>query len=254
MDKRKNRINSWKLPALAFVIIIGLLEAFVFVFKIKEIILPSPHNILISIITNWDILIKHTSITMFEALFGFIIGALIGILMAILFVYFSKTKQALYPYAIALKATPLYALAPLLVVWFGSGVFSKIVMSALVAFFPVLVNAVKGFTSIEQESYDLFRSLSASKWHIFTKLRFPHALPYIFTALKISTTLAVVGATIAEFTGSSIGIGHLIINASYYLETSLMFAGIVMISLAGVLFFYLINYVERRVVFWQRND
>src|SRR3989344_8838813 len=200
MDKRKNRINSWKLPALAFVIIIGLLEAFVFVFKIKEIILPSPHNILISIITNWDILIKHTSITMFEALFGFIIGALIGILMAILFVYFSKTKQALYPYAIALKATPLYALAPLLIVWFGSGLLSKIVMSALVAFFPVLVNAVKGFTSIEQESYDLFRSLSASKWHIFTKLRFPHALPYIFTALEISTTVAVVGATIAEFT------------------------------------------------------
>ncbi|MBS3137078.1 ABC transporter permease [Candidatus Woesearchaeota archaeon] len=254
MDKRKNRINSWRLPLLAFVVIIGIWEISTDVFNINKIILPDPYTILISIITNWNILIKHTSITMIEALFGFIIGTLIGILIAILFVYFSKAKQAFYPYAIALKATPLYALAPLLVMWFGSGIFSKIVMSALVAFFPILVNTVKGLTSVEQESYDLFRSLSASKWQVFTKLRLPNALPYIFTALKISTTLSVVGATIAEFTGSSMGIGHLIVNASYYLDTSLMFSGIVMISLAGVLFFYFVDYIEQKMVFWQKND
>jgi len=242
MDKRKNRINSWRLPLLAFVVIIGIWEISTDVFNINKIILPDPYTILISIITNWNILIKHTSITMIEALFGFIIGTLIGILIAILFVYFSKAKQAFYPYAIALKATPLYALAPLLV------------MSALVAFFPILVNTVKGLTSVEQESYDLFRSLSASKWQVFTKLRLPNALPYIFTALKISTTLSVVGATIAEFTGSSMGIGHLIVNASYYLDTSLMFSGIVMISLAGVLFFYFVDYIEQKMVFWQKND
>jgi len=242
------------LPLLTFVILICIWEFIDYVFQIREVILPNPHEILASVLANWGILIKHTSITMLESVFGFLIGSSIGVLTAILFVYSAKSKQALYPYAIALKATPLYALAPLLIVWFGSGLLAKIIMSALVAFFPVLVSAVKGFTSIEQESFDLLRSFSASKWQIFVKLRFPNSLPHLFPALKISTTLAVVGATIAEFTGASMGIGHLIVNASYYLDTSLMFAGIVMISLAGILFFYSIEFIERKVVFWQRTD
>lgn len=254
MHQRKNRLKISKLPIIAFLIIISLWEAIDYIFSIKEVILPNPHEILSSIIANWNILIKHTGITMFESVFGFIIGSSIGILIALLFVYSAKSKEALYPYAIALKATPLYALAPLLIVWFGSGLLSKIVMSALVAFFPVLVNAVKGFTSIEQESLDLVRSFSASKWQTFIKLRLPNSLPYLFPALKISTTLAVVGATIAEFTGASSGIGHLIVNASYYLDTSLMFAGIVLISLAGILFFYLIEFIEKKVVFWQKTE
>jgi len=254
MHQRKNRLKISKLPIIAFLVIVVLWEAFDYVFSIKEVILPNPHEILSSIVANWDILIKHTGITMFESIFGFIIGSSIGILIALLFVYSAKSKEALYPYAIALKATPLYALAPLLIVWFGSGLLSKIVMSALVAFFPVLVNAVKGFTSIEQESLDLFKSFSASKWQTFIKLRLPNSLPYLFPALKVATTLAVVGATIAEFTGASFGIGHLIVNASYYLDTSLMFAGIVMISLAGILFFYLIESMEKKVVFWQKTE
>jgi len=254
MYQRKNRLKIRKLPIIAFLVIVALWEAFDYVFSIKEVILPNPHEILSSIVANGDILIKHTGITMFESVFGFIIGSSIGILIALLFVYSAKSKEALYPYAIALKATPLYALAPLLIVWFGSGLLSKIVMSALVAFFPVLVNTVKGFTSIEQESLDLFKSFSASKWQTFIKLRLPNSLPYLFPALKVATTLAIVGATIAEFTGASFGIGHLIVNASYYLDTSLMFAGIVMISLVGILFFYLIEFIEKKVVFWQKTE
>ena len=115
-------------------------------------------------------------------------------------------------------------------------------------------SSVKGLMAIEPESLDLFRSLSASKLQILTKLRFPNALPYIFPSLKVATTLAVVGATIAEFTGASMGIGHLIVNSSYYLETSLMFAGILFISVAGVLFFYLINFIEKKVIFWEWCD
>ncbi len=254
MYKRKNRLKEWKYPILTFFIVILLWELIDFLFKIKEVILPNPHEILFSIIQNWNTLLQHTLITMSESVLGFLLGSIFGIFVALMFVYSHKSKKALYPYAIALKATPLFALAPLLVVWFGSGMLSKIVMSALVAFFPVLVNSVKGFSTIQQESFDLLRSFSASKWQTFVKLRFPNALPYIFQALKISTTLAVVGATIAEFTGASAGIGHLIVNASYYLNTSLMFSGIVMISLGGILFFYLVEYIEKKIVFWQREE
>ncbi|MCK4669833.1 MAG: ABC transporter permease [Nanoarchaeota archaeon] len=225
-----------------------------YIFQVKEIIIPNPHEIFYAIINNFSLLLNDTYITMLESVLGFIIGSGLGILIALLFTYSTTSKKALYPYAIALKATPLYALAPVLIIWFGNGIMSKIVMSGMVAFFPVLVNAIKGFTSIEPENIELFRSLSASKWQIFVKLRLPNALPYIFPALKIATTLAVVGATIAEFTGASQGIGHLIVNSSYYLETSLMFAGIIMISLAGILFFYLIDFLEKKLVFWQINE
>ncbi len=241
-------------PIVTFFMIVGIWQLIDFLLNIKEVIFPSPIEIYQSIIENYNVLLKHTSITMVESVLGFIIGASLGVACGILFVYSSKSKKSLYPYAIALKATPLYALAPLLVLWFGNGIMSKIVMSAMVAFFPVLVNAVKGFSSADQESLDLFKSLSASKLVTFSKLRFPSSLPYIFPALKTATTLAVVGATIAEFTGASSGIGHLIVNSSYYLDTSIMFAGIIFISIAGVLFFYFVEFIERRVVFWQNTD
>ena len=254
MHKGETRIKINILPAIVFMAILIVWELIDYIFKIKEIILPNPHEIFYAIINNFSLLIRNAYTTMLESVFGFIIGSLFGVLIAILFVYSKNSKKAIYPYAIALKATPLYALAPLLVIWFGNGMMSKIVMSAMVAFFPVLVSAVKGFSSIEQESLDLFRSLSASRWQIFIKLRLPNSLPYIFPALKIATTLAVVGATIAEFTGASGGIGHLIVNSSYYLETSLMFAAIIMISLGGILFFYLIEFIEKKAIFWQINE
>lgn len=254
MHKKKDRIDGFVYPFVTFISILIGWEIIDHVFNIQEIILPNPHEIFIATINNLPILLYDTYITMLESVFGFLIGSVLAILSAVLFIYSKNSKKAFYPYTIALKAAPLYALAPVLIIWFGNGIASKIVMSAMVAFFPVLVSSVKGFSSVEQEQIDLFRSLSASKWQIFKKLRFPSGLPYIFPALKIATTLSVVGATIAEFTGASEGIGHLIVSSSYYLETSLMFSGIFMISLGGILFFYLIQFIEKRVVFWQTVD
>lgn len=254
MYKTKNSLREITYPLTTFFIVLIVWQLMDFLFKIKEVILPNPLEILYQIVNNFGILISHTYITMCEAIFGFVVGSALALSTAILFVYSSKSKKALYPYAIALKATPLYALAPVLVVWFGNGMLSKIVMSAMVAFFPVLVGSVKGFTAIEPEALDLFKSFSASDTQIFSKLRFPSALPYILPSLKIATTLAVVGATIAEFTGATNGIGHLIVNSSYYLETSMMFAGIIFISIAGILFFYLIDLIEKKIVFWQAHD
>lgn len=254
MHTKTTRVKDVIFPAVTFISILVAWELIDYLFKIKNVILPNPHEIWYAITHNFSVLINDTYITMLESVFGFLTGSVLGIAIALVFVYSTTSKKALYPYAIALKATPIYALAPLLILWFGNGMMAKVVMSALIAFFPVLVSAVKGFTAVESESIDLFRSLAASKWNILLKLRFPSALPYIFPALKIATTLAVVGATIAEFTGASRGIGHLIVNSSYYLETSLMFAGIIMISLAGILFFYLVDFLEKKIVFWQRSE
>jgi NitT/TauT family transport system permease protein len=250
----KTKIKELALPVFTFVAIILGWELIDYVFSIREVILPNPHEIYFAIVENLSNLLYHTGITMAESVLGFVIGSVISILVAVMFTYSPTSKKAFYPYAIALKATPLYALAPLLVIWFGNGIWAKVVMSAMVAFFPVLITAVKGFSTIQEETLDLFRSLRASKLEIFLKLRVPNSLPYIFPALKIATTLAVVGATIAEFTGTTYGAGHLIVSASYYLETSLMFASIIMISLGGILFFFVIDRIEKRVVFWQKSD
>ena len=249
MHKRKFRLNI--LPFVIFVMVLIVWEAADYLLKIKEIILPNPHEILISIITNFNSLIFNASITLSEAILGFILGSLAAILIALSFVYVNNFKKAFYPYVIIIQATPVLALAPILILWFGTGLMSKVVMSALVAFFPVLVNAVKGFTAIEQEETDMFKSLSASEWQIFKKLRFPNSLKYIFPALKVSITFALVGAVIAEFTGASKGIGYLIVNSSYYLETSLVFAGIITVSVAGILLFYIFDWLEKKIVFWE---
>jgi NitT/TauT family transport system permease protein len=220
-------------------------------FNFNKIILPAPSDIFIAVKDNYSLLLKETCVTLFEAILGFLLGGLVAYLLAILFVHSQVIKDALFPYAIALKSTPLIAIAPLLVLWFGNGIISKVVMSALVAFFPVLVNSIRGMAVIDQEVLELMNSLSASRWQVFRKIRFYNSLGYLFSALKTSSSLALVGAVIGEFTGATRGIGHLITTSSYYLETPLMFAGIVMISIGGILFFWLLSFLESKIVFWE---
>ena len=250
MYSRKNRLKQWIAPALTFVLFISIWQLIDYLFGIRNIILPNPLEIFLIMVNNFSYLLDHTKLTAIEAISGFLLGSILGIASAILFTYSKLVKNSLYPYTIAFKAIPVIALAPLLIMWFGSGVTSKIVMAAIITYFPVLVGTVKGLSAVTKDHLDLFRSLSASNWNIFWKLRFPTSLPYLFPSLKISATFAVVGATIAEFTGASKGIGYIIVNSSYYLETTMMFAAIVMISIFGVLFFYLIDLLEKKIVFW----
>ena len=248
MHKRK--IKDLVLPSLVFIVVITIWQSVDYFFRIREIILPNPYEIFSESINSFSQLIFNTSITLFESIVGFFIAVVLSLVLATIFVYSKNTKNALYPYAIALKATPLYALAPLLIIWFGNGIFSKIIMASLVAFFPVLIGAVKGLDSIKEDYLDLFKSFNASKFQIF-KLRLKNSLPFLFPSLKVASTLAVVGATIAEFTGSTLGIGHLIVTSSYYIDTSLMFSAILFVSLGGILLFYSIDLIEKKAVFWK---
>ncbi|MEK6887765.1 MAG: ABC transporter permease [Candidatus Aenigmatarchaeota archaeon] len=250
----KRRLEVVFIPALFFIGLLLVVEAIVFLLNIPEYLFPRPTRVFLDIISSFNSLMWHTSITMAEAVAGYIVGNILGFVTAVIFAHYKTIERGFYPYAIALKTTPIIAIAPLLVLWFGTDVGSKIAASAIICFFPILVNTVKGLKNIDDVALDLFRSLSATRWHIFTKLRLPNALPYIFSALRISTGLAVVGAIVGEFVGANKGIGYVILISTYHLETVRMFAAISMVAFGGVLFFLLVSFIEKKVLFWQKSQ
>ena len=251
MLKRNARIKKLLPPLVLLLLFIGVWEVSVQYFEINKIILPAPSLIVDAFLSDYKLLFKQTAITMFEAISGFVLGVSIAYMLAIVFSASKLIENAVYPYAVALKSTPIIAIAPIIVLWAGNGIESKIIMSALVAFFPVLVNSVTGLTSVPKELNDLMKSYSASFFETLVKVRIPYSLKYLFPSLKIASSLAVVGAVIGEFVGSTMGIGNLINTSSYYLDTPLMFAAVLMISAGGILFFSFITYLEKKVIFWE---
>jgi len=239
-------------PLVGFLLLVIAWQVSHAVFGWNSIVVPSPGEVLGAMTRHSGRLVTETAVTLAEAMGGFLIGGMLGYGTAVAFVLFPRLRQAALPYAIALKSTPLVVLAPVLVMWFGNGYMSKAVMAALVAFFPVLVSSLDGLLSVDRELIDMMTALSASEGQILKALRIPNSLPSLFSGLKTASTLAIVGALIGEFTGSIRGIGHLINSASYYLETDLVFAAVVLVSLAGVGFFACVAWLERVVVFWRR--
>lgn len=251
MYLQKTKRNAIETQIIFFITMIGLWQFFDTIFNFREVILPSPIEISTAFIENTPLLIKSLGITATESVLGFILGSSVAFFIAVIFDLSSLVKNIFYPYAIALKATPLYAMAPILILWFGTGIDAKIFLSALVSFFPVLVNTVDGLKSYTEAELNLFRLYKATNWQIFTLLKIPKAIPFIMPSLKTASTLSVVGAIVAEFISSSKGLGHTIINASYYLDTSLMFAAIILVSMLGVTFFFTLNFIEKRIFFWK---
>jgi NitT/TauT family transport system permease protein len=236
-----------KTPLLFALFMLVLWQGMVMTLHIPEYLLPAPTAILATIDRT---LVTQLAVTSLEALIGFLIASTLAFASAILFVRFPTLEDGLFPIAIAVKTTPIVAVAPLLVIWLGTGWWSKIVAVVLICFFPVLVNAVKGLKAADAEYRELFQTLGATGAQEFRKLRIPYCLPYLFSALKISSSLAVVGAIVGEFVGATQGLGYLIIVSSAHLETATLFAAIAAAAMAGIAMFYVIGWTERRVVFW----
>jgi NitT/TauT family transport system permease protein len=223
-------------------------EAAVRFLNVPEYLLPAPTAILATVDES---LALQLAVTFSEALMGFVIASVLASAAALLFVRFRTLEKGFFPIAIALKTTPLVALAPLLVLWQGTGLWSKVTAASLICFFPVLVNTVKGLKAADAEYFELFKSLGASRPQEFGKLRIPFCLPYLFSALKISSSLAVVGAIVGEFVGATQGLGYLIMISSAHIETPTLFSAIFASAAAGLVLFYAIGAAERFVVFWQ---
>ena len=248
-----NRYN-WLAPVIACIVLLAGWQSITQLFGISPLIFPGPSNVASALISHFGQLLYHAGITLLESVCGFLLGGLIAICLAILFVFSKDTERALYPYAIAMKAIPLVALAPIVVAWFGGGLTSKVILAAVISFFPVLVNAIDGLKNVESEALDLMKSFSASRWCIFTKLQWPGALPQIFAGLKIASSFSVVGAVVAEFVNAQAGIGFVIKSSSYYLDTDLTFAAIFIAALMGLLFFAIVVWLQSFFVFWQKPN
>jgi NitT/TauT family transport system permease protein len=209
-----------------------------------DYILPAPSQILRVSIAQFDRLLFHAGITTVEIVIGFVVGSLIGIVGAVLTVYSRFFQQVIYPATIVTQTVPKLAIAPLFVVWFGFGIVPKVLIVAIMCLFPVLINSVIGFTSVDNRLLDLMHSLSASRWQVFCKIRLPHAVPYIFAGLKIGITLAVVGGIVGEWVGSDAGLGYYVQLASASLETARLFAALVFITLVGIGLFLAVVLLE----------
>lgn len=242
------------MPLAALVLLIAAWECVIIVGHMSPLVLPSPLAIASAGTTHARELTREVAFTMAEALAGFLLGSATAYALAILFVHSRVAEQAIMPYAVALKSTPLIALAPILVIWYGDGFLGKMVMSALVSFWPVLVAGLRGLRAVTPESIALMDSLGATRWQKLWHLRVPGSFGYLFAALKVSSSLAVVGAVIGELVGSNRGIGRIINQSSYYLQTAVVFAAVAYISMAAIAFYGVIALLERRFAFWNESS
>jgi len=216
----------------------------------KSVILPAPSLIFATIYRQWHYLLGETWPTAFAIAVGFLVAAASGFIIALGIAYLRWVSQLVYPFLIVAQVLPKIALAPLFLIWFGFGLAPKLVIAALIAFFPIVVNTARGLASVEPELIQYMRSLGASWTDIFFKISLPWATPYIFASFKISITLAVVGVVVGEFVASDKGLGYVIEYANIELNTPLMFAGILVLSVLGVLFFLLVVLLESFLMSW----
>jgi NitT/TauT family transport system permease protein len=227
-----------------------LWEVGVRVLGVPPFILPRVSGVLAAFATGWRELPWHTWVTFVEAAGGFLIAAAGGMLTAVVLVYSRRFEWTVYPYVIVLRTVPVFALAPLLVLWFGFGLMPKVVVAAIISFFPVVVNMARGLRAVDPRLLELMDSVSATRWQVFAKVRFMTSLPYLFASFKIAITSAVVGAIVGEFIGADQGLGHLLIQASTRLDTELLFMVILVLAAMGMAFFALVTLAERKLVHW----
>jgi len=223
---------------------------------VNPIILPPPSDIVEAlwfILTNFSGRLaywKDTWITFYEIILGFFLGSATAIVIGSLVAEFQPIQRIVIPYTIALNSTPKIAIAPLFVIWFGFGAMPKILIAAVICFFPVFVNTVTGLRSTEEEELELMASIRASRWQTFLRLKLPRSAPFVFAALRTAMAFAAIGAVIGEFAGASEGLGFQIEFAAARLETARLFAFLVLLSILAYALYSVIAYAERKIMFW----
>jgi NitT/TauT family transport system permease protein len=246
---------------LLFIILVFGTEAGVRIFNLPEYIIPAPSRILFALynglhseILSAEGYYIHTFITVSEAVVGFLIGSLMGVCLGALISQIKVLEKFFLPYLIALQATPKVALAPLLIVYLGTGIASKLVLVTILTFFPVLINSMTGFNTVDQNRILLLKSLGASRFQVFSKVKFPSALPEIFAGIQIAAVRSFIAAIVAEFVGAEMGLGVLILQMSLIQDTAGMFSILIILSFLGMLLWFSVRFIEQKVLFWQTTD
>jgi NitT/TauT family transport system permease protein len=244
------------LSILLFVVVIGGWELVIDVFEVPRIVVPPPSAVARAL---WDglrsgSLIVHFGVTFFETIAGFAIGAAVGLVLGALVGMSPLVEKTLYPYIVGFQTVPKVAIAPLIVIWFGYGLSSKVVITATIAFFPVLANTIVGLRAAPRDQIELLIAFTASPWQIFWKLRVRQALPYILVGLDVAIVLSVIGAIVGEFVGAQAGLGYLILQRNFNMDMAGVFAILVVLSAMGIGLHAVVRTIQKRVVFWLEDD
>ena len=200
--------SAWARPILLIGLLLVLWEVVILVFRIPPYLIPAPLDVVVQLVNEWPKLLRESLVTTYATLGGFGLSIAFGIPMALLIAYSRTVEGFVYPLLVFSQSVPKVAIAPLFVVWFGFGIIPKVISAFLLGFFPVVVSAVQGFKSVDPDMVDLARAMQGSRFQVFCAVNLPHAMPAIFSGLKVSVTLAVVGAVVGEFVGSNSGIGY----------------------------------------------
>jgi NitT/TauT family transport system permease protein len=242
------RISSVASPICIVIVLLALWEFGTQLFNIPVFLLPPPTAVVGSMVKNAALLLQNGWVTTVEIMLGFFLSMVIGIPLALAIFLWPPFSRSVMPLLVSSQAMPKVAVAPLFLVWFGFGVLPKVLIAFLIAFFPIVINTALGLAAIEPEKIYLARSMGFGPTATFFKIRLPNALPSIFGGLKISITLAVVGAVVGEFVGGDAGLGYLLMVANGSMDTQLLFAGIVSLTILGVVLFVLVELAERLVI------
>jgi NitT/TauT family transport system permease protein len=237
-------------PLLLIALFLGVWEVLCRALDVKTYLLPTPSRIWEELVRQGPSLVEHTWITTYEMLLGFILAAVVGILLAVFIVSSPVFDRSIMPVLIFSQTIPKIAIAPLFIVWFGFGPTAKVLVAFLICFFPIVIDTAVGLRSVSPDMLNLARSMGASWWDIFVKIRVPTALPYIFSGLKVAITLAVVGAVVGEFVGATKGLGYILLKANGELQTPLLFAAIAILTAIGIIFYYVLEAAERVMIPW----
>lgn len=253
MAFRSHRLQSIVLA----IALLALWEGACRAFDISALILPPPSAVAIKLVTliSSGLIWPHLWATTLEILSGFLFGVIAGLIVGAAISLIPVVERLIYPYLVALQTLPKVAIAPLFIIWFGYGLTSKVVITALVCFFPILVSVVAGFHATDRDQLDMMKAFGATSWQTLVRLRVPSALVLIFAGLEIATVLAVIGAIVGEFVGAQVGLGYLIVSLNFNLDIAGVFAVLIVLSVIGLAMHGVMRFAGRRLIFWiRRND
>lgn len=240
-------------PIATFVAVVAVWEEATRFFDIPAYLVPSPSRIGEAIFSANGSLFYHTWITGAEAVYGFVLGSILGALLGVGFAYSTFLRKALLPYVIAANTIPIVGIVPIVILWFGNGLGSKIAVTAFLSFFPLSLNMMKGLQSYEPTLMDVFHVGAATPLQRFLKMRLPSSLPYVFVGLKLNVTFAVIGAIVAEFVQADRGLGFVIMTAYKLLNMPRLWAAMVLSAMLGIVFFAVVNLVEKWTIPWHQS-
>src|SRR5687768_16621240 len=237
-------------PFAGILVFLAIWEAGVAVLKTPVYLLPPPTLVFETFINEFPKLAFHGWVTLYEMLLGYALAVVIAVPLAIAITSSERFDRFSMPTMLFFQVVPKVAIAPLFLVWFGVGTTPKVLVAFLISFFPIVIDAAVGLRSMSPEMNDLARSMGASRMQVFAQFRLPTSLPYLFSGLKVAATLAIAGAVVGEFVGADKGLGYLLLVTNSNMETALMFATIVALTIIGLVFFYAVEFLEKLLIPW----